>query len=253
MTIDSTKADIKISLTKLWREAFGDTDEFINSFFSLGFDSERCMYTELDGEPRSALYWFDCTYNGRKIAYLYAIATQKAYRGRGLCQALMERTHEHLRSEGYDGAILVPADKTLFAFYEKSGYKVCSFIKEFSCLASAKPVKLVKIDTLQYAKKRLSLLPADSVIEDGAALDFLSSYADFYMGEDFVIAVREENGSLFGIELLGNTDSAPSILTSLGFEKGFFRCVGKDRPFAMYIPLTDRGHDVPEYFGLALD
>lgn len=253
MTIDSRRADTKKALSNLWSEAFGDTDEFISSFFSLGFDSERCMYTELDGAPRAALYWFDCTYNGGKIAYLYAIATAKAYRGRGLCQALMQRTHGSLRSQGYDGAILVPADKNLFGFYEKSGYKICSSINEFSCLASDEPVKLVKIDTLQYAKMRRSLLPSGSVIQEGAALAFLSSQADFYMGEDFVIACREENGSLFGIELLGNTESAPSILNTLGFEKGHFRCAGGDKPFAMYIPLTDRGIKAPDYFGLALD
>ena len=47
-------------LRALWKEAFGDTDDFLDSFFETAFDKERCRCVVIDGEVAAALYWFDC-------------------------------------------------------------------------------------------------------------------------------------------------------------------------------------------------
>ena len=65
----------------------------------------------------AALYWFDCRHRGRPIAYLYAIATQRALQKKGLCRALMTNTHVHLRQLGYAGCMLVPANSKLAKMY----------------------------------------------------------------------------------------------------------------------------------------
>ena len=109
-------------LKKLWQEAFGDPESFIDGFFTTGYCPERSMTIEEDGMPIAALYWFDGHTNGKKMAYIYAVATAKAQRGKGLCKTLMEDTHSHLKNLGYAATILVPGEKGLFAMYEKMGY-----------------------------------------------------------------------------------------------------------------------------------
>ena len=62
MTIDSPKIDQLPQLRALWKEAFGDTDAYLDSFFTLGFSPERCRCVTEDGQVSAALYWFDCPY-----------------------------------------------------------------------------------------------------------------------------------------------------------------------------------------------
>ena len=62
-------------LKKLWKTVFGDSDSFIDTFFQIAFSPDRCRFTEENGEIICALYWFDCEYDGGKLAYIYAVAT----------------------------------------------------------------------------------------------------------------------------------------------------------------------------------
>ena len=117
-----TSRDIP-ALRSLWREAFGDEDSFLDAFFGTAYSPDRARVAMIDGNVAGALYWFDCSLEGRKYAYIYAVATAKSYRGRGVCTALMRDTHSHLKDGGYSGAVLVPGDAPLFAFYEKMGYR----------------------------------------------------------------------------------------------------------------------------------
>ena len=43
-------------LRKLWQEAFGDTDAFLDIFFSAAFDAERCRCVMTQGQVAAALY-----------------------------------------------------------------------------------------------------------------------------------------------------------------------------------------------------
>lgn len=239
-------------LRRLWQEAFGDTDGFLDGFFAAGFDRNRHHFIAEKGVPVSALYWFDCELKGQKLAYLYAVATDEKHRGKGLARRLMTETREILKKQGYAGAILVPGSQELFAMYEKLGYRTVTTVSKFTARQGSTPVDLTPIDTAEFAKLRRQYLPGDGVIQEGAALRFLQTYCNFYTGADFLMVASEENGTLRVQELLGNTAAAPGILRTLGYENGTFRTPGNDRKFAMFLPLrTDC--PVPAYFGLALD
>ena len=67
-------------LRQLWRQAFGDTDAFLDIFFSTAFSPERCRCVLADGAV-AALYWFSCQSDGQPLAYLYAVATSQKFRG----------------------------------------------------------------------------------------------------------------------------------------------------------------------------
>ena len=92
-----TKKDIPC-LRQLWQQAFGDSDAFLDKFFQVGFSFDRCQCIRHGADIAAALYWFDCTWNSKKVAYIYAVATDKAHRGKGLCRRLLEDTHAHLRA-----------------------------------------------------------------------------------------------------------------------------------------------------------
>ena len=77
MTIDLPKPGQIPQLRQLWQEAFGDSDAFLDSFFSLSFAPERCRCVTEENHVTAALYWFDCSCHGGKMAYLYAVATGK--------------------------------------------------------------------------------------------------------------------------------------------------------------------------------
>lgn len=233
-------------LRRLWREAFGDTDEFLDLFFAHGFDPMRCRCIMAGGQPAAALYWLDCTCRGRTLAYIYAVATAKVHRGKGLCRALMADTHRLLAEQGCSGAVLVPGEPSLAAFYGAMGYTPCGGISELACIAAEEAASLRPLSREEFAALRRQFLPDGGVIQEGAALEFLAAQADFYAGDDFLLAFS--HGA--GVELLGNTAAAPGILRALGAETGCFRVPGSD-PFAMYLPFDDS--PAPNYFGFAFD
>lgn len=230
-------------LRSLWKEAFGDEDAFLDLFFDTAFDCRRSRCIVEEDTVAAVLYWFDCQWKDRKYAYLYAVATRKDYRGRGLCRLLMGDTAACLATQGYDGALLVPADEGLMRMYGSMGYGVCTAIREFSCEKGSVPAKLRAVGSEEYARLRRQYLPETGVIQEGPALEVLAAQGCLYAGDDFLYATEGE--------LLGNVDAAPAILAALGKERGSFRVPGEDRPFAMYYPITDG--PAPGYFGLALD
>lgn len=251
MIINSPSYDNIPALRSLWQQAFGDSDAFLHTFFSVGFSPYRCRCVTLDGQLAAALYWFDCAWEGKLLAYLYAVATEKTFQGKGLCRTLMEDTHQHLQGLGYAGAVLVPGSRELFRLYENLGYQSFGGIQTLSCTASTAPVELHPVTAAQYAALRRSYLPEDGVLQEGALLDFLATQAQFYAGTDFLLCATEDGDSLFVPELLGNTSAAAGILTALGKPEGRFRTAG-NTPFAMYYSLTD-SRQVPSYFAFALD
>lgn len=238
-------------LRDLWQQAFGDPEEALDSFFSVGFSPERFNCVLEEGIPVSALYWFDCSLGGHKFAYLYAIATEASHRGKGLCRRLMTETHEILRKQGYAGAVLVPAEKALFSLYEKLGYRYAATVREFTCKAADTPAALTPIDARQYEKLRPQYLPAGSVLQAGATLDFYATYGQLYAGDDFLLACYVEDDKLYAQEILGNTARCDQILCALGAKTGVFRTPGEEKPFAMYYPLQENC-PAPRYLGFDL-
>ena len=238
-------------LRKLWKEAFGDTDEYLDVFFGTAFAPHRCRCIIADDRVAAALYVLDCSLEGEKIAYIYAVATAEEYRGRGLCRVLMSDTEAYLKEKDYAGMILVPGSLELSRMYEKMGYFVCSTIGEFTCEADSDGCELREISAEEYGRLRRELLPRGAVLQEGECLSLLGKTAKLYCGDGALLAAHGEGDTLTVLELLGDKTKAGKILSSLGYKKGFFRTPGEDRDFAMYKNLGSCA--APTYFGLAFD
>lgn len=226
-------------LRQLWKEAFGDTDAFLDHFFSAAFSPDRCLCAMVDGEVAAMAYWFDC----EEYAYIYAVATAEKHRGKGISHALMGRIHEILTERGYDGCILVPGEESLRKFYRGMGYENCGGVDEFEAKAGS-PICLKRIDRDTYAQLRRQHLPVGGVVQEGVNLDFLSCWAQFYVSENALVAAVWEDGKLLVLDLLGDKSAAPGIVAAMGAETGWFRSPG-EKPFAMHRPLN--GNTPPKY------
>ena len=234
------------ALRTLWTECFGNEENWIDAFLRTAFDPAHVCCLTRQGRLAAGLCWMDVTCEGRKLAYLYAIATDPEFRHQGLCRELMEKTHGHLARQGYAGAILVPGSEGLRQMYEKMNYVNCGGMCRFSAKAG-KPIPIRRLSPEEYAALRREYLPTGGVVQENGAMEFLASGAATYAGADFLLAMAGD----FGLELLGNPDAAPGILGTLGLENGSFRVPGEE-PFAMFRGLT--GDDwLPGYFGLAFE
>lgn len=252
MNIDHPNSEQITGLRSLWKKAFGDDDAFLDQFFDAAFAPERCRCAAQNGQVMAVLYWFDVFCQGKKLAYIYAVATDPACRNRGLCRRLMEDTASVLERRGYAGAMLVPQEESLIRMYGKMGYDPCTGVSEFRCSAHSPAAEIRRVGSAAYGRARADLLPAGAVVQEGENLAFLQTQATLWTGPGIAAAVTVQGEHLHCLELLGDPSAAPGILKALGYDSGFFRCPGDGRPFAMLKPLTP-ACPRPTYFGLAFD
>jgi GNAT superfamily N-acetyltransferase len=241
MKIDHPETEQIPQLRQLWKDAFCDTDNFLDKFYVVAFSSDRSLCATVGCEVAAMAYWFDCG----EYAYIYAVATAEKHRGKGICHALMARLHDILIQRGYAGCILVPGDERLRQFYRGMGYENCGGVREFDCEAGT-PLALQQLNIAEYGAQRRRYLPEDGVLQEGIHLEFLSSWASFYAGEDVLAVAAWEDGKLRVLELLGDAEKAPGVVAALGAKSGWFRTPG-DNPFGMHKVLNSE--TAPKYFG----
>lgn len=239
-------------LLKLWKEVFGEYDGFWELFLDTAFQPDHCRCITENGQVAAGLYWFDCSCGTDQIAYIYAVVTDPAHRGKGLCRKLMADVHSLLHEQGYDSVMLVPADDGLREMYRKMGYEDCTTIAEITCTAGDTAAQIRNIGKEEYAALRRRLLPEAGVLQEGNNLTFLAAQTQLFAGNDFLLAAWLEGDTLHGTELLGNTNAAPGILRALGCEKGVFQTPGATQPFSMIHKLHCAAV-VPKYFGFSFD
>ena len=250
MRIDLPEKQQLPRLRQLWKQAFGDADAFLDGFFATGFAEDRCRCVTWNDRVAAALYWFDCLWAGKKLAYIYAVATDADFRGKGFCRSLMDDTHRHLQQAGYFGAVLVPGDRALFGMYEKMGYRGFSPKQLREVTAGEEEISVRPLSGEEYAQKRLEMLPAGGIIQDETALSYLSTFTGFFEAADCIFCGGGEDVFLFQ-EFLGEEEKLPGILAGLQAVAGRAPCPGTGADSAMFYPLTD-SEEMPAYFGLAM-
>ena len=252
MFADYPQAEQLPALRQLWQEAFGDDDAFLDKFFTTAYSPNRCRVVTLEGQAAAALYWLDCFWEDRKLAYIYAVATAEAFRGQGVCRQLMDRCHQVLSQQGYFGSVLVPAEPGLSALYEKFGYRHFGGMKPLELTAAATAAPIREITPAEYARQKAALLPPGSVTQDGAILDFLATYARFYAGDGILFSLAAEGETGWFQEYFGPVSSAGEALCALGLSRGRLRQQDGVTPFSMFRPLRPCD-SLPTYLGIPLD
>lgn len=237
-------------LRSLWKEAFGDSDAFMDDFFRYAYDQNRCRTIRRDGKTVSALYWFDVYMGLEKLAYLYGVATLAEYRGQGIAAYLIEKTCKHLQEKGYSGVLLVPGSEELFAYYRRLGFFACTTIAEKTVTPRGNTL-LRPIGAEEYGHLRRQKLPHRSVEQEGAFLELLQRQYGLFAGDDFLLCAVCSEDKAFIPEFLGDEEKLPAVVAALGVETAQVRMPGQGRSFSMYRPLGSG--QPPLYFGLAMD
>ena len=95
------------ALKALWREVFGDTDEYIDAFFQNVYQPGMASVIEEGGTVVAAAYAVPFG----AVRYIFAVATRPEYRGRGYGRAVV------FAAAGGEPAYLCPASATLRCWY----------------------------------------------------------------------------------------------------------------------------------------
>ncbi len=118
-------------LKSLWKETFGDSDEYLDEFFSRIYKENNTLVRCIDGKTAAALYMipYDLFINGKHhvIQYLYALATKTEYRRKGIMTELIRQAHRIGKKRGYLFSALIPACQDLYAYYQKLGYNIAYY------------------------------------------------------------------------------------------------------------------------------
>lgn len=129
---------VKEQLRDIWHESFGDSYEFIDTFFATYPCEEVAHMLSVGARVVSVLYALPFTlYKGSdsvQAAYIYAVATRPEFRGRGYMSLLMSEVEQLLCSRGVRFLFLLPASAALRGYYSRLGFACCSSrgVKKYS-------------------------------------------------------------------------------------------------------------------------
>lgn len=152
----------------LWQEAFGDGQKQVEDFFQ-SFPNCLSYVAEEDGRILSMVHALPQILRAEddlQAAYVYAVATAKDARGRGLCTGLMSFAEDDLRRSGFACTALTPGEPSLFGFYEKLGYETV-FFRSRTAFGGGR-----EVSAADYARLRKDHLPVAHMVYDVRTLEY---------------------------------------------------------------------------------
>lgn len=213
-------------LKALWKTAFDDGEESLDSFFKNTVSPERVLAVYRDDIPVSALYMLESEIVSHGKAYcayyIYAVCTHPRYRGMGLMKSLFNRLFEIAGARGIDYLFLVPEEKYLFEVYKKQGFETgFSYSQKTLHRSGFETGKEEKTDNLSYGEYRefISRNPREfpvAVLKESTFDSFFSSVS----GEVKVIHVKNA-----GYALVEETEEQLTVFELFGDEKRLLRAV----------------------------
>lgn len=271
----SRPADVP-ALRALWGQAFGDGPVLLDVFFSRLYRPGDAFVVRADGAVRSAAFQIPMTLHfgaqSWRAAYLYAVATECAARGRGCATALLDFAAEELAARGYQLLLLVPGGAGLREFYRARGFSDFSAVEPLELEPDPSPGRAEPLTPEAYFALRERLLAARGgpyVSSPEAALAFQAAIAEqgggglyrLWDGESEGCACaalggrRSDRALVYELLWPGETARGAALAAgAVGANRAAVRCPGGAKPFAMGRWLMEPPPLVPNpYFGLALD
>lgn len=122
-----TKKEVK----KLWKLCFNDSDEFVEMYFRLRYNSETTMTIQSGNKIVSSLQmpYYPMTFEGAEIqtAYISGACTHPDFRGKGVMAQLLAESFSRMVQKNIPLSILIPANPGLYDYYAKTGYAPAFF------------------------------------------------------------------------------------------------------------------------------
>lgn len=206
--------EMRPALEAMWSACFGDSDEYINFYFSKRFSPKETLVYAINGEPAAMLTLMPAelmrggTYI--PVRYIYAVATLPKYRGKGISSKLLSHAQGMLASEGVTETVLAPAGEGLFSFYAKRGYSIAFGAEEHEFDAESTDAGEIIITTVtprEYKALRDACFESEGYLRWGEkaisyALDenaFTGGFACKMLcgGESLAVLGRASGGTLY--------------------------------------------------------
>lgn len=278
----ATRADLT-SLKTLWNDAFGDSEGYIDLFFSSMFRPRDSYVARVNGEPVSALYLLDCEirlddhlFEGK---YVYAAATGSLHRNKSYMARVVERAVAGSADQRMDFVGLVPASESLGGYYARFGF-VNTMRKRVLSLDASDCAEAPDLDAARIEdgvpggallRIRDAMIPGPVLRWDERELSYIKVCHEFVGGECLAFGdssyalVLVSPAEVIVTELVCDRAEVRPIARALMERYERDRCVihtfhaigGRDVPFGMTLFLSERikrayrGQVI--YMNLALD
>jgi ribosomal protein S18 acetylase RimI-like enzyme len=119
-------------MRQMWHEIFGDEIAEIDSFLLRHDDAQPFIYKE-NGVVVSMLFVVPLEMWGKRVAYIYAVATKEDFRGRGIASSLLNEAMQQICiGEKYDIMALIPSSTESKRLYARLGFEDSQIPMEFS-------------------------------------------------------------------------------------------------------------------------
>ncbi|MEG2676570.1 MAG: GNAT family N-acetyltransferase [Oscillospiraceae bacterium] len=121
----ATDSDIS-ALKAIWEDSFDDPLNYVDFMYNEIVKTSDTIVFETANKPVSMLTVIpaEFTYKDKavKAIYIFAAATLKKYRAKGIMTSLLKYAEDIAKLSGCALSVLVPAEKYLFKFYQNCGY-----------------------------------------------------------------------------------------------------------------------------------
>ena len=139
----------KWNVADLWQESFDDSPEYVEFFFNHVYKPENTLVIKRDGFIVSALQMIPYTakLSAKTVpaAYVCGACTHPFERGQGLMKTLVRHAKLEMKRRGFVFAVVIPAEPSLFVFYEKLG-----FTKKIFHYSQILPYNKFLVNALEY-------------------------------------------------------------------------------------------------------
>lgn len=222
----ATEAD-RIAVGMIWKRTFHDSEAFIEQCLD-AFAGQGNVYVAQDGPfVQAILLCVPCALAGVPGVYMYALATEPEYRGKGVMTELMQVAESHVALSGAMFSVLIPEGGPLFGYYRKRGYTQDILLRHIEIPVEgieAKPAKGVLVDAVHLAalRQRFMHLPVVGFSQQRSmfiAQDMKSAGIMMAESEDaYAVYLKpegvEEAGRLYIAELCAVNDEAAKGLVA---------------------------------------
>jgi len=207
-------------LQALWKKVFGDADKFISLIFDSVIKPENALVIKLSNTIVSMLYILPYRMKIRSrilsAAYIYGVATDSDFRGKGYMKQLMNEALNEIKNRNYDIAVLIPAENSLFDFYKQYGFT--NIINYGLEIYKHKDIQQVyNYEFIKYNKDYYSYFNSKqeereyTVLHDLADIEIVKQY---YEDENCYIPVAVCNGKTVGIAFSTPSEYCPETVSS---------------------------------------
>lgn len=230
----------KTQLEKMWQSIFLEDIQVVNEFFENIYDTTVTPVIKIDGEIVSSLFLLDCKigeYNGKCV---YCAMTKYTHRGKGYMKNLLDFSYEYCKENNFDFLFLVPAEKSLFDYYENCGFSKFGISRVHTINDTVPPHR--------------DLLKCDYHIEfDSSVTEFWNKTCTIYGGEitDFGLIFDDEETVIRNAK--GKYENIPEKYKKSGtIIKGNIT-FGEDYSPAMIKTENDKLKKINCYIGITLE